>query len=337
MLTNLIRLLVATVALFAAPATNAVVLYSNLGPDDTFASGGNLIGATSMGQRRIAMPFTTPPVRQYSFDAFEAPIWGADAIVQVSLCRDDNGQPGQVLASYVQVVDTAVPLRKWSSSQKPVLDGGQLYWIVVPTVEVRQLVWGSNLIGQRAGGLDRVGAGPWSPLDPDRSSPAYRITVVEAVGPCCVSSAGVCVITTVRECDAAGAVFGGNQAVCEPTFCPPAPPRGGCCNPAIGACTVTAQDSCEVLGGQWNGANTTCQLTACLVSLPTGACCRGATCEQSIGVFCSITGGRFLGNQTTCAPVANFNVCCPIDFNNSGEVSVQDLFDFLAGFFGGCP
>jgi hypothetical protein len=28
---------------------------------------------------------------------------------------------------------------------------------------------------------------------------------------------------------------------------------------------------------------------------------------------------------------------CPADFNNSGAVSVQDIFDFLAAYFAGCP
>jgi len=28
---------------------------------------------------------------------------------------------------------------------------------------------------------------------------------------------------------------------------------------------------------------------------------------------------------------------CPGDFNNSGSVSVQDIFDFLSAYFAGCP
>jgi len=28
---------------------------------------------------------------------------------------------------------------------------------------------------------------------------------------------------------------------------------------------------------------------------------------------------------------------CRADFNDSGDVTVQDLFDYLAAFFSGCP
>jgi hypothetical protein len=314
----------------------ADVLFSNLGPGDSFLPGGNLVGATSVGQRRIAVPFQTPPIRQFQFDGFEAPIGGADAIVRASLCIDAAGQPGPAIAHYVQTVGATLTLRRWTSADKPLLEGGTRYWIVTPSIDVRQLVWGSNTIGQRAGGLASVAGGPWSPLDEDRSSPAYRITVVAAVGACCFSTAGACVITQVVDCDAAGGNFDAGIA-CGPAFCPPAPPRGGCCNPGTSVCTVTTLETCTALGGAWRGDNTSCNLAICPVVLPTGACCLGATCDLSISVFCSIRGGRYLGNGSTCSPVGGVNPCCPADFNNSGEVSVQDLFDFIASYFAGCP
>jgi hypothetical protein len=31
------------------------------------------------------------------------------------------------------------------------------------------------------------------------------------------------------------------------------------------------------------------------------------------------------------------NPCCPVDFNNSGGTEIQDIFDFLAAWFAGCP
>lgn len=329
-------LLVPLIVLLLTAAVRAEVLFSNLGPGDTFATGGNLIGATLPGQRRIAVAFQTPPVREFYFDSFEAPIGGAGAIVRASLCTDANGQPGPAIAHYVQTVGSAGTLRRWTSEEKPLLEGGTRYWIVAPSIDVTQLIWGSNTIGQLAGGLASVAGGAWLPLDEDRSAPAYRITVIKAVGACCFPTAGACIITTVVDCDAADGSFGGATA-CGPAFCPPAPPRGGCCNPDTTVCTVTTQDTCAALGGLWRGANTSCTLAICPIALPTGACCRGTTCEVSIGVFCSTSGGRYLGNESTCAPSGGVNPCCPIDFNNSGDVSVQDLFDFLAAYFAGCP
>lgn len=325
------------VLLLLAASAQADVLFSNLGPGDSFHPGGNLIGATALGQRRIAVPFQTPPVRQYNFDAFEAPIGGADTAVRVSLYRDDQGQPGQLLATYSQVVSAAMSLRVWSSNEKPLLEGSQRYWVVVPSADVALLLWGSNPTGQLAGGLQNLAGGAWSVLDEDRSTPAYRISVVPAIGACCATLTGTCVIADVTDCDAAGSNFGGSSTVCGVHFCPPAPPRGACCNPSTAACVLTTQDTCVALGAQWQGQQSSCVLLGCPLTLPMGACCRGTSCEVSVTIFCQTSGGRSLGNGTTCTPVGGVNVCCPADFNNSGEVTVQDLFNYLAGFFGGCP
>jgi hypothetical protein len=70
----------------------------------------------------------------------------------------------------------------------------------------------------------------------------------------------------------------------------------------------------------------------------TGACCQGSTCTVTTPSSCS---GTFLGPGVSCAPLAKggsrLNPCCPADINASGAVSVQDIFDFLAAYFGGCP
>jgi hypothetical protein len=31
------------------------------------------------------------------------------------------------------------------------------------------------------------------------------------------------------------------------------------------------------------------------------------------------------------------NTTCPADFNHAGGLTVQDIFDFLAAWFAGCP
>jgi len=73
---------------------------------------------------------------------------------------------------------------------------------------------------------------------------------------------------------------------------------------------------------------------------PTGACCHGATCFIAIGAVQCTAGGIYLGDGTICNPLSRtgaLNACCRADFNNSGAVSVQDLFDFLGAWFAGCP
>lgn len=325
----------ALLAFAAPPVVAGDVLFSNLGANGSFQSGGNRVGLLSGGLRRIAVPFNTPPVRAFAFDAFEAPIFGADALVRVTLAADDNGAPGTVIAHYVQRVGPAAALYRWSSDQKPVLDGGRQYWIIAPSLEVTELLWPGNFIGQLGGGLQSTAFAAWSPLDADRLAPAYRVTVVAAVGACCIPSAGKCVVTTVEQCDAAGMQFGGHLSVCSPEFCPPQPPSRACCGTA-GNCVVTTQTICQSLGGTWFAGSPACTLLPCTISLPSGACCQGATCQFTSGLICPIIGGRYLGNNSTCAPVGGVNICCPTDVNNSGDVTVQDLFDFLARFFSGC-
>jgi hypothetical protein len=73
------------------------------------------------------------------------------------------------------------------------------------------------------------------------------------------------------------------------------------------------------------------------VSPAPGACCVGAACTTTTSAACT---GLFLGSGTVCAPVVRggtVNACCKADVNNSGSVSVQDVFDFLAVYFAGCP
>lgn len=72
-----------------------------------------------------------------------------------------------------------------------------------------------------------------------------------------------------------------------------------------------------------------------------GACCRGATCQVASAADCVGALSGFAGAGTVCAapPPAGSAVspCCLADFNHVGEVTVQDVFDFLAAFFATDP
>lgn len=72
-------------------------------------------------------------------------------------------------------------------------------------------------------------------------------------------------------------------------------------------------------------------MTVACCNAATGACVVMSTpaCESAAGAGLSPVG-------STCSPAA-CPVPCAADFDRSGSVTVQDIFDFLAAYFAGCP
>jgi hypothetical protein len=71
-------------------------------------------------------------------------------------------------------------------------------------------------------------------------------------------------------------------------------------------------------------------------SAPMGACCAGSTCAVSLSTACNARNTSFAGIGTSCNAVGNTTTpCCKADYNQSGGLSVQDIFDFLAAWFDG--
>ncbi len=75
-----------------------------------------------------------------------------------------------------------------------------------------------------------------------------------------------------------------------------------------------------------------------------GVCCRGATCNTTVSqANCTIgganpAGARFVSGAATCNGTATSNApCCVADYNKANGVTVQDIFDFLSGWFAGSP
>jgi hypothetical protein len=67
----------------------------------------------------------------------------------------------------------------------------------------------------------------------------------------------------------------------------------------------------------------------------TGACCEGSTCRVTTTTACTGVTARFVGAGSVCNVVGNSTTpCCFADFNQSGSLSVADIFDFLAAWFG---
>ena len=77
----------------------------------------------------------------------------------------------------------------------------------------------------------------------------------------------------------------------------------------------------------------------------TGVCCRGTTCNTSVTQANCTAPGAGIGATYAVGPLGNAcNVannriapCCYADFNKTGGVTVQDIFDYLAAWFGGSP
>jgi hypothetical protein len=69
------------------------------------------------------------------------------------------------------------------------------------------------------------------------------------------------------------------------------------------------------------------------VESPKGACCVVTACTLTTQTACT---GTFQGIATTCGEPGNPTTCCPANFNRSGGLSVQDIFDFLAAYFSNC-
>jgi len=70
------------------------------------------------------------------------------------------------------------------------------------------------------------------------------------------------------------------------------------------------------------------------VQNPQGACCNGTGCSVTPASGCS---GAYQGDSTACGPAGNPTTCCPANFNGTGGVSVQDIFDFIGAWFARDP
>lgn len=114
---------------------------------------------------------------------------------------------------------------------------------------------------------------------------------------------------------------------------------GACCNGT--ACTQTDQTRC---GQGTFRAGDVCSPNPCLPQ--TGACCAGATCSLTTVAACTGEFRAFAGLGTVCNvfsssnPAQNRTPCCLANYNQSAnpvEPTVQDIFDFLTGYFTNDP
>lgn len=119
---------------------------------------------------------------------------------------------------------------------------------------------------------------------------------------------------------------------------------------------ITAQVACDATIGIENAAgsvglnydntllgtgNTSLSIAAmnpCQQPPTQGACCAGTTCSVQTAAACTGPNTSYAGDGTACNAPGNFNMpCCKGDYNQSGGITVQDIFDFLTGYFSSDP
>lgn len=162
-----------------------------------------------------------------------------------------------------------------------------------------------------------------------------------SLGSCCNASTGACTsgLTQVQCNDQNGTNWTAN-GTCVPNVCPQ--PSGACCNSIDNTCSVQAgQAACASLGGSfvYQGNGTSCSPNPC--QTVGGRCCVGSRCAiVSSQAACDAlvnggTAGRFFSTTTaTCNSSGNNTApCCFADYNKTGGITVQDIFDFLSDWF----
>ncbi len=88
--------------------------------------------------------------------------------------------------------------------------------------------------------------------------------------------------------------------------------------------------------GMYQGDDTVCQPDAC--NPQTGACCCGSACSITTLAACPTGAGtnRAFTPGGVCLPYSLTVPCCRGDYNKTGGApTVQDIFDFLTGYFSG--
>jgi hypothetical protein len=108
--------------------------------------------------------------------------------------------------------------------------------------------------------------------------------------------------------------------------------------PEFGSSSLTAGVQYWLAIGDWgvaDGGGAT-QINITVPGAPVnGACCSGATCFSSTAAACTGANTAYRGDGTVCNVfgVNNTTPCCLADFNQSGSVTVQDIFDYLSAYF----
>lgn len=157
------------------------------------------------------------------------------------------------------------------------------------------------------------------------------------IGACCLNDGSCTAGLSQTDCQTLGGVFQGIATTCVVVTCPI--PVGACCNAT--SCALVNLTLCTLFNGTWRGPNTACGTGN---TCPTvGVCCRGSTCSVTVGQAECVSpapgvGARFAAGAATCnGSGSQTEPCCYADFDGSGALSAQDIFDYLNAWFAASP
>jgi hypothetical protein len=167
----------------SAASTRADIIFSNLGPGDTFGGAAYLVQGANFGEVDRAVRFT-PTGNSYFFDTFEPVVSysGGTDQMRVTLRLDNSGLPGSVIETIVVSglnEDFGNPeVFTVQSSLHPVLLEGVTYWLAISAVDDdTRIFWRENSTGQigdTAASFDSEMT--WQLDDPPNETPAFRVT-----------------------------------------------------------------------------------------------------------------------------------------------------------------
>jgi hypothetical protein len=176
----------AVIGLSVRPATADVVLFSNLGPNDSFNTGVSSFFGFDTGEEgdpdtrfARAMPFT--PAATTSLTTLELavkfPFSFTEGALQVNLFNEEIGLPGTLLESFTRT-EAIDGLLSFQSMVNPLLTAGSRYFIEATTTGRADGLWYLSLKGHGVQpDYARVNNGPWGVGTREFTS-AFRVSGV---------------------------------------------------------------------------------------------------------------------------------------------------------------
>jgi hypothetical protein len=145
-------------------SANAAVIFSNLGPGDSFGSSGWVVGqrATPFGSinLEVAAAFTVTSDAVFTEAEFAAQLIGQAGDLRVALlATDPSGTPGSLLASFTIAAPAVPSVINVQSFLGPILSAGTEYWLDITSLNTAALWFDNNQSGTGPVAVNQNGQG----------------------------------------------------------------------------------------------------------------------------------------------------------------------------------